>query len=176
LDFGPGNSHTGLIAAFRGARVLSIDLGKVVQTYAHPDLVIRQGDLLTHDFVDDRFDVVINCSTVEHVGLPGRYGSPDIPDGDLRAMHRLRELMRGPDARMIMTIPVGQDGVFAPAHRIYGEQRFPRLIAEYSLVREVYYAKFRGDRLWKETPREMAFAVEGSRSFYALGLFVLAPS
>jgi hypothetical protein len=31
------------------------------------------------------FDTVINCSTVEHVGLPGRYGGPSIPDGDLEA-------------------------------------------------------------------------------------------
>jgi hypothetical protein len=137
---------------------------------------VQQGDLLGHDFGGRRFDTVINCSTVEHVGLPGRYGSPDIPDGDLQAMSRLRELMNGPLSRMILTIPVGRDGVFAPAHRVYGDRRFAQLITGYSVIREVYYAKMLPDRRWKETTRQAAFAVQGSRSFYALGLFVLAPT
>lgn len=177
LDFGPSSSHTGLIAAFRGGKVMGLDLeAPPQQAYTHPELVMRQGDLLTYDFGGQRFDTIINCSTVEHVGLTGRYGSPDIPDGDLQAMRCLRGLMRTPDARMVMTIPVGRDGIFAPAHRVYGEQRFPQLISGYSLVREVYYAKQRGNRRWHPTSREIAFAVEGSPSFYALGLFVLAPT
>jgi hypothetical protein len=42
-------------------------------------------------------------------------------------------------------------------------------------VRQVYFAKTREDRRWKETTQEAAFAVQGSPTFYALGLFVLAP-
>ncbi len=176
LDFGPSSSTSGLIAAFRGGKVTGLDLETPpVLSYLHADLSMRQGDILTHDFGDRRFDTVINCSTVEHVGLPGRYGSPDMADGDLKAMARLRALMRGPASRMVMTIPVGVDGVFAPAHRVYGRKRFPMLTSGFSIMRQVYFAKSLPDRRWQETSPDAAFAVAGSASFYALGLFVLAP-
>jgi len=175
LDFGPSSSTCGLIAAFRGGQVTGLDLERPPALgYRHPRLSLQQGDILTADFGSRRFDTVINCSTVEHVGLPGRYGSPDIPDGDLKAMTCLRGLMRGPDARMLMTIPVGIDGVFAPAHRVYGRERLPMLTAGFSIVREVYFAKLLPDRVWQEVSPEVAFAVQGSPTFYALGLFVLA--
>jgi hypothetical protein len=177
LDFGPSSSHTGLIAAFRGGKVIGLDLEMPPpQLYVHPELSLRRGDVLAYDFAGQRFDTVINCSTVEHVGLFGRYGSPNNPDGDLQAMRRLRELMNGPNSRMVMTIPIGRDGVFAPEHRVYGEERFPLLTSGFSVVREACYAKDKADRRWKPTSRQAAFAVAGSDSFYALGLFVLAPA
>jgi hypothetical protein len=177
LDFGPSSSTSGLIAAFRGGKVTGLDLmAPPHEHYLHRNLSVRQGDILIYDFGNQRFDTVINCSTVEHVGLPGRYGSPDIPDGDLKAMQRLRAFMRGSSARMIMTVPVGVDGVFAPYHRIYGAKRFPMLTSGFSIVREAHFAKTLPDRQWQETTQEAAYAVQGSASFYALGLYVLAPA
>jgi hypothetical protein len=71
-------------------------------------------------------------------------------------MQRLRGLMNGPDARMAMTIPVGRDAVFAE-HRIYGEQRFPRLTYGFATIREAYFVKSAPGNLWMETSRETAF-------------------
>ena len=177
LDFGPGSSTTPLFAALAGGTVFSLDLMPPAQRlYALPGITAVQGDLLTFDFGTRRFDTVINCSTVEHVGLGGRYGSPNVADGDLRAMRRLRELMSGPEARMLLTIPVGRDGIFAPVHRVYGNTRLPQLLDGFRAVREVYFVKSPRERLWREAPRDEALAVQGSESFYALGLFVLSPS
>src|SRR5262249_31113967 len=121
LDFGPSSASSGLIAAFRGGKVIGLDLeGPPKASYLYPNYEGRRENRLSYDCGETRFATVINCSTVEHVGLPGRYGSPDVADGDLQAMQRLHALMRGPGARMVMTIPVGVDGVFAPAHRVYG--------------------------------------------------------
>jgi Caenorhabditis protein of unknown function, DUF268 len=175
LDFGPATSYSGLIAAFRGGTVVGLDLEAPPTSYVHRALSVVCGDILAHDFGGERFDTVINCSTVEHVGLPGRYGSPDIPDGDLQAMRRLRSVMSGHQSRMVLTIPVGRDGIFAPAHRVYGERRLPALLEGYRILREVYFAKYPGDNRWKEATRDAALAIEGSASFYALGLFVVAP-
>jgi hypothetical protein len=174
LDFGPSTAPSGLIAAFRGAGVTAIDLEAQSPPYVHPALALRHGDLLTAAFGEQKFDTVINCSTVEHVGLSGRYGSAEAPDGDLMAMRRLCELMGGATARMILTVPVGRDAVYAPIHRIYGQTRLPLLLAGFRSVREAYFAKQAEDSRWHEVTREHALAVEGSRSFYALGLFVLA--
>jgi SAM-dependent methyltransferase len=72
-----------------------------------------QGDLLKLDLPTNHFDLIINCSTVEHVGLVGRYSvTENRPDGDLEAMARLRDLMK-PSAIMLLTVPVGQDAIFA---------------------------------------------------------------
>ncbi len=177
LDFGPSTATTCLAAALGGGNVIGIDLeAQPAPTYALPNLTMVRGDILTYDFGPRRFDTIINCSTVEHVGLSGRYGSTEAPEGDLQAMQRLRSLMRGPASRMVLTIPVGIDGVFTPFHRVYGAERFPKLTAGFSIVKEAYFAKPPNDWRWMPTTRDAAFAVQGSASFYALGLFVLAPA
>jgi Caenorhabditis protein of unknown function, DUF268 len=177
LDFGPANATTSLIAALGGGKVIGLDLEAQPPTrYAYSGLKMIQGDILTHDFGVQRFDTIINCSTVEHVGLAGRYGSREVADGDLQAMQRMRSLMRGPASRMIMTIPVGIDGTFPPLHRVYGRNRFPMLTSDFSIVRQAYFAKTLPSQQWKETTSDAALSVQGSASFYALGLFVLAPA
>jgi hypothetical protein len=90
-------------------------------------------------------------------------------------MAHLRELL-APEGRMILTIPVGVDAVCRPQHRIYGETRLPRLLEGYSNDEEQYWHKPAGAELWVQTDPSTALAVEGSRTFYALGLFVLRPN
>jgi hypothetical protein len=92
------------------------------------------------------FDLVINCSTVEHVGLTGRYRvTKRRPDGDSETMARLRDLMK-PGGIMLLTIPVGQDAVYSPRHRIYGNERLPRLIEGYCIEKEAFWVKDKQNR------------------------------
>ena len=84
----------------------------------------------------------------------------------------LRDLL-APEGRMILTIPVGRDLVCPPYHRIYGEERLPRLADGYEAVEEQYWRKDAAERAWVQTDRATALATEGSQSFYSLGLFVL---
>jgi hypothetical protein len=174
LDFGPATSYLGLIAAMAGGDVVGIDITPQPVPFAHPKLRVVAGDLTSYDFGSKRFDMIINCSTTEHVGLAGRYGSQPDLDGDLKAMVMLRRLMAGPQARMLLTIPVGVDAVVEPYHRIYGTTRLPKLLDGYRCEREEYFAKLPGNNRWQPVAKAAALAVEGSASFYALGLFVLA--
>src|SRR5262249_33152034 len=119
-----------------------------------------------------RFDQIINCSSVEHVGLVGRYGSFDDPSGDLEAMAIMRELL-APNGRIIMTIPVGQDLVCAPLHRIYGHERLPRLLEGYDVLEAQYWLREPAASGWSQVDSEAALRTEGSEWFYALGLMVL---
>lgn len=179
LDFGPGNSLLGLIAAQRGFRVAAVGLELVHWPYSHTNLRFIQGDILKLSLPKRHFDLVINCSTVEHVGLAGRYGVREgRPDGDLEAMTALKELMK-PAGMMLLTIPIGQDAVFAPLCRIYGAQRLPQLLAGYAVEKENYWVKDSQNR-WVLCSKESALnfkADAGSRdplrNVYALGCFVL---
>ena len=98
LDFGAGHGLLSLAAAFRGHRVVAVDLEPRAFSFDHGGIDYRQGDLNQMEFPKAEFHQVLNCSTVEHVGLAGRYGSADDADGDLRAMRTLAEVS-APTAR-----------------------------------------------------------------------------
>lgn len=172
LDFGPGGSHLGLIAAHHGFNVTAVDLQTVQWPYEHPQVRFIMGDILKLPLPEGHFDLVINCSTVEHVGLSGRYGvTENQPDGDLEAMARLRRLLK-PGGSMIVTVPVGVDAVFAPLHRVYGLQRLPRLLEGYIVELEEYWVKNDENR-WVLTDKQDALSKEPQERLYALGCFVL---
>jgi SAM-dependent methyltransferase len=170
LDFGADIGFLSFAAAERGHEVVAFDRVEAALEYEHPRVRPLQGDILTHEFAGTRFDLILNCSTVEHVGLAGRYGSFERENGDLEAMKVLRGLLK-PQGQMVVTVPVGQDAVFAPNHRVYGEQRLPRLLDGFAINEEQFWQK--QDRHWVQVERAAALAEEASDRFYALGLFVL---
>lgn len=170
LDFGADIGFLSLAAAQRGHDVTAFDRLPSALDYEHANVHHVQADILAHDFGSQRFEQIVNCSSVEHVGLGGRYGSSDAPDGDLDAMARMRELL-APGGRMILTIPVGRDGVYAPQHRVYGPERLPQLLDGYTIEEEQYWT--RQGRHWRQADRAAALDVQASAAFYALGLFVL---
>jgi SAM-dependent methyltransferase len=175
LDFGADIGFLSLAAAQRGHRVVALDRMPVVPDFRHQRVEFLRADILDHPLQGETFDQILNCSSVEHVGLAGRYESGDVPDGDLEAMSILRDSL-APQGRMIMTIPVGRDQVCAPLHRIYGDERLPRLLEGYSIEEEQFWRKDGSPSVWSQTTREKAVATEGSTAFYSLGLFVLGPS
>jgi len=171
LDFGADAGSLSLAAAQRGHDVLALDREPCALDYNHEQITFIQADILDHRFGGRSFDQVINCSSVEHVGLAGRYGSSNASEGDLDAMRIMRPLL-APKGRMLLTVPVGRDMVCGPMHRIYGEGRLPRLLDGYKSIEEQYWRKDL-QRGWVRSDRATALATEGSESFYALGLFVL---
>lgn len=173
LDLGPATSNSPLMAAYNAKSVIGFDLDPQPVPFSAPNLRYVKGDILEHQIPEGSFDTIINCSTTEHVGLSGRYGNKEDSDGDLLAMKMLRERLSGPEARMIFTIPVGRDDVYRPYHRIYGRERLPRVLDGYAVREELFYAKTGSVNIWRQVPKGDALTVQGSESFYALGLFVL---
>jgi hypothetical protein len=121
----------------------------------------------------------LNCSTIEHVGLSGRYGvTEERTDGDLEAMARLRQILK-PGGKMLLTIPAGKDSVFAPLHRIYGEIRLPTLLEGYRILKEEFWMK-NEQNCWIPADRKNALNFQPSaaswdplQNIYALGFFIL---
>ena len=158
------------------------DLESPVFSWHHPNVEIMQGDLLKMELQAGRFDLILNCSTVEHVGLSGRYGVvAQETNGDLKAMGKLRTLLK-PSGKMLMTIPCGRDAVIVPWHRVYGEDRLPKLLSGYEVEEQNYWLKH-GDNRWYSCSAEAALSYAptihptiATRCSYALGCFVLRPA
>ena len=172
LDFGAGTGFLALAAALGGHDVVAVDLEPCAFDFEGTSISYRQGDFNEMEFEAGSFDQVLNCSTIEHVGLEGRYGSPAEADGDLRAMAKLARLL-SPEGDMVMTLPVGLDGIFAPHHRVYGTERLPRLLERFTVREERWWVKL--DSRWRPVDKETALSTQGSSSYYALGLLVLSP-
>ena len=179
LDFGPGGSSLSLIATMKGYKVTAVDLQEINPPYWDPNLRFVEGDILKIPMAQERFDLVINCSSVEHVGMAGRYGvTKNVESGDLEVMKRLRELMK-PEGVMLFTIPVGRDAVFAPFCRVYGKVRLPQLVEGYRIEKESYWVKGLDNRWVLSGKKEalnfnaLANSPNPLRNMYALGCFVL---
>ena len=172
IDFGNGGSALGLIAAERGFEVTAVDLEAVSWPYEHPRLRLAQGDILNLPLPERHFDVILNCSAIEHVGLPGRYGvATERRDGDLEAMARMGALMK-PGGTMLLTVPIGRDAVFPPLHRVYGAERLPRLLDGFRVASQDFWMK-RADNRWVPAAEAQALAFAPRERLYALGAFVL---
>lgn len=169
LDLGcVGSALTG-IASRMGHHVTAVDLNDI--EYEMPNVTFCKGDINEVDIADPRFDVIMNCSMIEHVGLEGRYGSGARPDGDIMAMNNLSGLLT-PAGKMILTIPVGIDAVFHPFHRVYGTHRLSQLLANYEVLEEEFWTRT-GAAPWSQCSMDVALSTQGSPTCYALGLFVL---
>lgn len=181
LDFGAGYGTMSMHAIQKGYQVLAVDLEENPFPWSHPNLKRVQGDLLKLALPERSFDYVLNCSTVEHVGLVGRYGvSVEEINGDLDAMCRLRKLVK-PSGTVLMTAPCGRDSVFVPWHRVYGEKRLPALFKGFHVEEECYWVK-QSDNCWHPADRESALhyvptghPTVSTYCTYALGCFVLRP-
>jgi len=179
LDFGPGGSYVSLTLAHKGYDVTAIDL-MPIQWYHHlPNVDLIQGDLLQLPLENDSFDVIIVCSTVEHVGIAGRYNiTQNEANGDLDAMRKLHKLLKD-NATLLLTCPVGHDAIFPPLHRVYGSKRLPQLLEGYCVEHEEFWVK-NDENCWIPCDKKTALAFEpysyapsGNYSCYALGAFIL---
>jgi len=84
-----------------------------------------------------------------------------------------------PGGVMLLTIPVGQDAVFAPLTRVYGKERLPRLLDGYIVEKEAFWVKDQ-ENCWVQADKETALSFQASagswdplQNVYAIGCFVL---
>lgn len=90
IEFGCEQGYMSLLAAQKGFHVVANDLQEQAFTWQHPQVEFWQGDFLKLDLPHDHFDLAMNCSSVEHVGIAGRYGiEVNQGEGDIEVMNRL---------------------------------------------------------------------------------------
>jgi SAM-dependent methyltransferase len=172
LDIGCGHSPVPAALHAAGFATTAIDL-QPDQPFDLPGLEIISDDFLHRNFPAKSYDLVVLCSTVEHMGLQGRYDSAEAKDADLACMQKVLTLLR-PSGRLILTIPLGHDYVLGSWHRVYGPQRFPRLIAGFEVVDARAFKRSAGR--WQATSVDDALDHPRTPQRYAVGEFVLRPA
>jgi len=169
LDVGCGESPIIPAMLALGYEVVGVDLGDRLASVMAGFTLVR-GDFNQLD-LGSNFDVVIACSSIEHFGLSGRYGSAEDPSGDLKAAQKiLRHL--APGGLLFLTIPVGHDAVHMPWHRVYGKQRLPQLLEGFEVVHQRFLCKEPWGP-WREVRQDVALDCPAEIRRYALGQWIL---
>lgn len=131
-----------------------------------------EGDIRSTGFRSNSFDRITCISTLEHIGVKGRYGVERDDKGDIKAMNEMLRILK-PGGRLILTVPWGARDVL-PINKLYNSQRMAQLFYGY-IVKKSEFLKY-NDRydLWLSVPEEQAGKVDWLKNkWYALGLFVL---
>jgi len=179
FEFGCEQGFMSLVAAQRGFHVVANDLEPQTFCWRHPSVEFMQGDFLKLDLPRNHFDLVIDCSSIEHVGVAGRYGiTVDDSEGDLEVMRRIEEMLK-PGGKFLMTGPCGKDALLAPWCRVYGPERLARLFGGLQLEREIFWRKNEFNQ-WVKCDRQTALSLQPRNHetnphacAYNLGCFVL---
>lgn len=130
------------VAVFREIEVFDIR----PQTTTHKNIVFRQADFM--QLPEDLYlccDSVSSLHAIEHFGL-GRYGDPLDPDGHLKALENIYNLLK-PGGKFYFSVPIGKQRIEYNAHRIFDvAYLLDKLLPFYQLISFSYVDDF-GDLL-----------------------------
>ncbi len=173
LDIGSSGSFFPLMAAALGYQVTGCDIRpyEILNKLTFKNFEFALRDVLQTPFNNDEFDIITCISTIEHVGLGGRYGAVENERADLDMAQVFLNILR-PGGTALITVPFGQGEVIAPYHRIYDRDRIQKLTQGFNTVTERYYT-FDSDEDWIEATAEEAEKLKGSADRYGLALLEL---
>lgn len=172
LEIGPGKSPIIPAMLALGYDVTAID------QWDDPSAIVEGIRFIPQDFNEakfsSRFDVIVLCSVVEHIGVAGRFNSHDDRDGDLKAMQTVRHLLSA-TGKLFLTIPVGADALYPPWHRVYGRKRLPFLTDGFETICSRFLVKDPGGP-WRVCSEAEALDAPADIRRYALGEMILRGS
>jgi SAM-dependent methyltransferase len=173
LDIGcTGSMLTPLVASL-GYEVTGLDLSRpsILDVLGLPNFSFQLGDARRMKFGDGFFDAVLLVSTLEHIGIGGRYGSDEDREGDKKAIKEIARTLK-PKGLLILTVPFGRPVVVRPYHRIYDYEHLRNLTRGFIIEEEEYFMKTcQGG--WTRCSRQAALSQEGKVLSYALALWKL---
>jgi len=173
LDIGSSDSMFPGIVADKGFAVTCLD--PIAKLAGDPRVRFVEGDIRKTGIPDRQFDVITCISTLEHIGLPGRYGITDAdPCGERSAMTEMHRLLK-PGGKLILTVPFGQYAML-PLNRVYTYADIMNLKGPLHVVTEEFYCIDRDGLYLPATAQEASTADLRLDGYYALGCFVFARS
>ncbi len=130
-----------------GWDVYGIDLREF--RFEHPNFHLVIGDIRATEFPDAFFDCVYAVSTIEHIGLSGRYGVDEHdPRGDARTVAEIARILR-PGGKLLVTVPYGQREILRPQTRVYDRQALGELLTRWNFDVATYYTLDHERGVWQ---------------------------
>lgn len=127
LDVGcAGSMFPLLIKALSHNEVYGID----IRNCEYPEIEFRKEDISKNTFEDDYFDVVTAVSTIEHIGLKGRYGNKVTNIDDVKAINEIHRILK-PHGIFLMTVPFGKKYEEGKFHRIYNKECLDNMLEDF---------------------------------------------
>jgi len=153
-----------------GWEVYGIDIREM--KFRHPNFHFVGEDIRHTSFPNDFFDSVCAISTIEHIGLGGRFGvNKDDPQGDVKAVREVQRIIR-PGGTFLVTVPYGQRALVHPLHKVYDKAQLKELFGAWRTKQEIYYARDE-EGYWEIVTEEEAALVDNKTSEEAIALLEL---
>ncbi len=107
-----------------------IDINADQENENNSNIIFFKGDIRNSPYNDAFFDAVIAVSTLEHIGISGRYGIADSDEtGDFEALQEIYRILK-PGGKFVFTVPYGL-GQSLPLNRLYNLQRIENLLVKF---------------------------------------------
>jgi SAM-dependent methyltransferase len=173
LDIGCAGSYFPLILASIGYEAYGIDIRSysITDKIKHKNFEFRRESILNTSFPAGFFDAACAISTVEHLGLSGRYGAGDDSSADRKSMEEARRILK-PNGIILLTIPFGKAKVIRPYSRIYDSSGVAGLAGGFIREEEKYFMQ-NSDNDWYECDAQEAGSIEATAGRYPLCLLKL---
>lgn len=122
-----------------GWEVYGIDMRQF--KFRAPNFHFVLGDITKTEFPDNSFNAVYAVSTLEHIGLSGRYGiSKGDPEGDAKAVREIRRVLHK-NGRFLVTLPYGKEKKQTTLNRVYDENSLGNLLSGWEIKDKVFYSQ-----------------------------------
>lgn len=144
--------------------------------FRHPNFHFVSGDIRNMDFPDNFFSAAYAVSTLEHIGLSGRYGvTKEDLEGDAKAVKEIARIL-SPDGVLLCTVPYGAVAkIIKPLQRVYDQPSLERVFGNWTKKDEVYYHQD-SDGYWVSLPPEGAAKTNNATGRSVLALLELVQS
>lgn len=131
-------------------------------------------DIKSTSFCDNFFDAVYALSTLEHIGLSGRWGiTTDDLEGDAKAVTEVERILR-PNGTFLVTVPYGQREIVGSLHKVYDKFWLRKLFLNWKIKEEIYYVR-NDEGYWEAVPEEAAALVTNESGDESVALLELIP-
>lgn len=131
-----------------------------------------EGDIRKTDFKDNLFDCISCISTLEHIGVEGRYGVEKDEFGDLKAMKEMLRILK-PKGQLLLTVPYGAQDVL-PINKLYNRNRMEQLFYGYKVLKEEYLKYNKEYGIWLSVSEKEASTTEWQKErWYSLAFYIL---
>jgi len=132
-----GSSDSGFLSDLlpKTVEISAININQIKRTNSKVKFV--KGDIRQTDFPDKWFDYVVCVSTLEHIGVKGRYHGNNDPDGDTKAIQEMARILK-PKGTLLLTVPYGACDVL-PINKLYNKERITRLFNDFDIISQEFF-------------------------------------